>query len=122
MTINEIYLLLFALILVPGILAQILVRGALKKYSQVRARSGRTGAEAAGEIMADAGIHDVQIERTNSFLATTTIRERRRSRCRPTFTTASLLPLWALRRTKQGMPFSTSTPMRRCRRGWLLCP
>jgi Zn-dependent membrane protease YugP len=40
----------------------------LKKYSQVRARSGRTGAEAAAEIMADAGIHDVQIERTNSFL------------------------------------------------------
>ncbi|MGD1020173.1 MAG: zinc metallopeptidase [Verrucomicrobiia bacterium] len=68
MTINEIYLLLFALILVPGILAQILVRGALKKYSQVRAHSGRTGAEAAAEIMADAGIHDVQIERTNSFL------------------------------------------------------
>jgi hypothetical protein len=68
MTINEIYLLLFVLILVPGILAQILVRGALKRYSQVRARSGRTGAEAAAEIMADAGIHDVQIERTNSFL------------------------------------------------------
>ncbi len=68
MTINEIYLLLFVLILVPGILAQVLVRGALKKYSQVRARSGRTGAEAAAEIMADAGIHDVQIERTDSFL------------------------------------------------------
>ena len=68
MTINEIYLLLFALILVPGILAQVLVRSVLKKYSQVPARSGRTGAEAAAEIMADAGIHDVQIERTDSFL------------------------------------------------------
>jgi Zn-dependent membrane protease YugP len=68
MATNEIYMLLFVLILVPGIVAQLLVRGALKKYSQVRARSGRTGAEAAAEIMADAGIHDVRIERTNSFL------------------------------------------------------
>ena len=49
-------------------MAQIRVSAALKKYSQVRARSGRTGAEAASEIMADAGIHDVQIERTDSFL------------------------------------------------------
>ncbi len=68
MTINEIYVLLLVLIFVPAILAQVLVRGALKKYSQVRARSGRTGAEAAAEIMSDAGIHDVQIERTNGFL------------------------------------------------------
>jgi hypothetical protein len=62
------WLLLFVLILVPGIVAQIRVSAALKRYSQVRARSGRTGAEAATEIMADAGIHDVQIERTDSFL------------------------------------------------------
>src|SRR5271170_5592050 len=68
MNINGIYLLLFVLILVPGILAQVSVSAALKKYSQVRARSGRTGAEAAAEIMADAGIHDVEIERTDSFL------------------------------------------------------
>jgi hypothetical protein len=68
MTTYEIYMLLFVVILVPGILAQVLVKAALKKYSQVPARSGRTGAEAAAEIMADAGIHDVQIERTNSFL------------------------------------------------------
>jgi Zn-dependent membrane protease YugP len=68
MTINEIYVLLLVLIFVPALIAQFSVRAALKKYSQVRARSGRTGAEAAAEIMADAGIHDVQIERTNSFL------------------------------------------------------
>src|SRR5271154_3855470 len=64
----QLYLLLFAVILVPGILAQIRVQAALKKYSQVRARSGRTGAEAAVEILNDAGIHDVEIERTDSFL------------------------------------------------------
>jgi Zn-dependent membrane protease YugP len=68
MTSTGIWLLLLVLILVPGIVAQIRVSAALKKYSQVRARSGRTGAEAAAEIMADAGIHDVQIERTDSFL------------------------------------------------------
>jgi Zn-dependent membrane protease YugP len=68
MTSTGIWLLLLVLILVPGIVAQIRVSAALKKYSQVRAQSGRTGAEAAAEIMADAGIHDVQIERTDSFL------------------------------------------------------
>ena len=68
MTYTQLYLLLFAVILVPGILAQISVQAALKKYSQVRARSGRTGAEAAAEILNDAGIHDVEIERTDSFL------------------------------------------------------
>ena len=68
MTSTGIWLLLLVLILVPGIVAQVRVSGALKRYSQVRARSGRTGAEAAAEIMADAGIHDVQIERTDSFL------------------------------------------------------
>src|SRR6266446_4803942 len=68
MTSTGIWLLLLGLILVPGIAAQIRVSATLKKYSQVRARSGRTGAEAAAEIMADVGIHDVQIERTNSFL------------------------------------------------------
>jgi Zn-dependent membrane protease YugP len=61
------YLLLF-LILVPGIIAQISVRAALNKYSRVPARSGRSGAEAAAELMDDAGIHDVQITRTDSFL------------------------------------------------------
>jgi Zn-dependent membrane protease YugP len=44
------------------------VQAAMKKYSRVPARSGRTGAEAASEILDDAGIHDVQIERTQSFL------------------------------------------------------
>src|SRR6266446_4157108 len=68
MTSTGIWLLLLGLILVPGIAAQIRVSAALTKYSQVRARSGRTGAEAAAEIMADVGIHDVHIERTDSFL------------------------------------------------------
>ena len=68
MSFYEIDALLLVLILVPGIVAQLLVQAAIKQYSRVRARSGRTGAEAAAEIMADAGIHDVRIERMNSFL------------------------------------------------------
>jgi hypothetical protein len=63
-----IWLLLLFLILVPGIIAQISVRAALNKYSRVPARSGRSGAEAAAELMDDVGIHDVQITRTDSFL------------------------------------------------------
>jgi Zn-dependent membrane protease YugP len=68
MSYSGIWLLLLVLILVPGIIAQVRVHSALRKYSQVRARSGRTGAQAASEILDDAGIHDVQIERTQSFL------------------------------------------------------
>ena len=64
----EIWYLLLFLILVPGIIAQISVRAALNKYSKVPAQSGRSGAEAAAELMDDAGIHDVQITRTDSFL------------------------------------------------------
>jgi len=62
------WILLLVLILVPGIIAQLAVSSALNKYSRVRARSGLTGAQAAAQIMADAGIHDVQIERITSFL------------------------------------------------------
>lgn len=63
-----IWILLLALILVPGIIAQVAVSSALKKYSRVPARIGVTGAEAAERIMADAGIHDVRIDRIDSFL------------------------------------------------------
>jgi hypothetical protein len=64
----EIWLLLLFLILVPGIIAQVSVRAALNKYSRIPARSGRSGAEAAAELLDDANIHDVQITRTDGFL------------------------------------------------------
>ncbi len=56
------------LILVPGLVAQMRVSSAMKKYSQVPSRSGKTGAEVAAEIMQDAGIYDVTIQQANSFL------------------------------------------------------
>jgi Zn-dependent membrane protease YugP len=68
MTYSEISILLLVLILVPGIVAQIRVSSAIRKYSQVRSRGGRTGAEVAAGIMQDAGIYDVTIEQANSFL------------------------------------------------------
>ena len=68
MTYSEISILLLVLILVPGIVAQIRVSSAIKKYSQVRSRGGKTGAEVAAEVMQDAGIYDVTIQQANSFL------------------------------------------------------
>jgi uncharacterized protein len=65
---TEIFILLLVLIFVPGLVAQMRVSSAMKKYSQVRARSGMTGAEVAAEIMRAADIHDVEIQRTDSFL------------------------------------------------------
>jgi len=68
MTYSEISILLLVLILVPGIVAQIRVSSAIKKYSQVRSRGGKTGAEVAAEVMQDAGVYDVTIQQANSFL------------------------------------------------------
>src|ERR1700722_12374750 len=61
-------LFLLFLILVPGLLAQLSVSAAIKKYSRVPAQSGRSGAEAAAELMRDVGIHDVAITRATGFL------------------------------------------------------
>lgn len=122
MTINEIYVLLLVLIFVPAILAQVLVRGALKKYSQVRARSGRTGAEAAAEIMADAGIHDVQIERTNGFLGDHYDPRTKTLALSPDVYDGESVAALGIAAHEPDTPFSTSTRMRRCRCAWRLCP
>ncbi len=59
-------LLMFAMVV--AVIAQIRVSSAFKKFSKVRTRRGRTGAEVAQEILNDAGIHDVAIRRTESML------------------------------------------------------
>ena len=59
-------LIMFAMVV--GIIAQVRVTSAFKRYSQVRTRSGRTGAEVADEILRGAGIDDVSIDRVDSFL------------------------------------------------------
>jgi uncharacterized protein len=58
-------------LIVPAILgfwAQMRVTGAFKKYSQIRASSGLTGAQAAQEILNAAQIHDVDIVQINGML------------------------------------------------------
>ena len=60
--------LLIFLVMIVAIIAQVRVSSAFKRYSQVRARAGRTGAEVAEEILADSGITDVEIVPGESFL------------------------------------------------------
>ena len=59
-------LLMFAMVV--AVIAQIRVSSAFNKFSKVRTRRGLTGAEVAQEILANAGIHDVEVVRTESFL------------------------------------------------------
>jgi Zn-dependent membrane protease YugP len=59
-------LLIFAMVV--AVIAQIRVSSAYHKYSRVRTRRGLTGAEVAQEILESAGIQDVEVQRTQSFL------------------------------------------------------
>jgi Zn-dependent membrane protease YugP len=59
-------LLMFAIVV--AVIAQIRVSSAFNKFSRVRTRRGLTGAEVAEEILASAGIRDVQVQRINSML------------------------------------------------------
>lgn len=51
-----------------SLLAQTKVKNTFSKYSQVRNRTGMTGAEAAQRILQGAGIYDVRIEHINGNL------------------------------------------------------
>ncbi|HEV2096484.1 MAG TPA: zinc metallopeptidase [Chthoniobacterales bacterium] len=62
------WLLLVGVPLVIGLLAQFRVKGAFKKWGQVRASSNISGAEAAREILQAAQIRDVQVVETNDYL------------------------------------------------------
>ena len=65
---SQITFLLIILATVVAVVAQIRVSSAFNKFSRVRTRRGLTGAEVAHEILDAAGIHDVSIERTESWL------------------------------------------------------
>jgi len=61
----------FCLIIVPlllGFWATARVKGAFSKYSQIRASSNLSGAETAREILAAAGIRDVDVVEVNGML------------------------------------------------------
>ncbi len=67
MTIGN-YLLLIIVPMLLGLWAQFRVKGAFGKYSQVRASSNITGAEAAREVLAAAQISDVEVVEINGML------------------------------------------------------
>ena len=46
-----------------------LVKSTFKKYSNVRTRNGYTGAQAAQKLLDNAGIHDVQVVRSQGYLS-----------------------------------------------------
>ncbi|MBB5172867.1 zinc metallopeptidase [Texcoconibacillus texcoconensis] len=56
------FLIYIALLLIIPIWAQMRVKNAYKKYSQVRSSSGMSGAEVARKILNDNGLFDVKIE------------------------------------------------------------
>ena len=64
---------LYLLFALPGLilagLASAYTHSTFSKYSQVRARSGMTGAEAARRMLDSAGLRDVRIERVDGFLS-----------------------------------------------------
>ncbi|MFC0470267.1 zinc metallopeptidase [Halalkalibacter kiskunsagensis] len=62
------FIVYFILLLIIPIWAQMRVKGAYKKYSQVHASSGMTGAQVARKILNDNGLHDVQVEETRGTL------------------------------------------------------
>ncbi|OLO42548.1 Zn-dependent protease [Alkalihalophilus pseudofirmus] len=56
------FLVYFAILLIIPIWAQRKVKSAYKKYSQVAASSGMTGAQVARKILDDNGLYDVSVE------------------------------------------------------------
>ncbi|ARK30331.1 zinc metallopeptidase [Halalkalibacter krulwichiae] len=62
------FLIYFILLLIIPIWAQMRVKGAYRKYSQVHASSGLTGAQVARKILDDNGLYDVRIEETRGTL------------------------------------------------------
>jgi hypothetical protein len=64
---------LYLLAMGPGLLlsmwASFKVKSTFKRYSQVSARSGLSGAEAARELLRQKGIHDVRVEQVSGFLS-----------------------------------------------------
>ncbi|MGD8863091.1 MAG: zinc metallopeptidase [Myxococcales bacterium] len=61
------------LFIIPGFAlsmwASMRVKSTFQRFSQVRARSGMSGAEAARELLRQKGIHDVRVESVSGFLS-----------------------------------------------------
>ncbi len=66
--ISTYYIVLIIIPMLIGLWAQMKVKSAFGKYSQIRATSNITGAEAAQRVLDAAGIHDVEVKEINGFL------------------------------------------------------
>lgn len=62
------FLIYFILIIAIPLIAQMKVKSAYKKYSQVAASSGMTGAQVARKILDDNGLYHVGVEETRGVL------------------------------------------------------
>ena len=64
---------LYLLVMLPGLAlsawASFKVKSTFNRYSQVRAQSGMSGAEAARELLRRKGIRDVRVEQVSGFLS-----------------------------------------------------
>ena len=69
MMFDPIYLIILLVCAGFSIAAQMKVKGAFNKYSQLRASSGYSGAEAARNMLDGAGLNQVGIERVRGFLS-----------------------------------------------------
>lgn len=63
------FLIYFILLLIIPIYAQMKVQRAYKKYSQVPASNGYTGAEVARKILDENGLYNVRVEETHGILS-----------------------------------------------------
>lgn len=63
------FLIYFVLIIAIPLFAQLKVKSAYKKYSQVAASSGMTGAQVARKILDDNGLYHVAVEETRGVLS-----------------------------------------------------
>lgn len=68
-TIYSNYILYLILIMAIPIFCQAKVKNAFSKYSKIKIRSGKTGAEVAREILSRNGINDVRVEETSGTLS-----------------------------------------------------
>lgn len=63
------FLLYFAIIILIPLWAQMKVKGAYRKYSQIPASSGMTGAQVARTILDNNGLYHVRVEETHGILS-----------------------------------------------------
>lgn len=66
---DPLYFLMLAPVLLFSMWASASVKSRFAKYSQVRSRSGITGAEAASRILQAYGLSDVRVEQTSGWLS-----------------------------------------------------